>query len=718
LAWPRIVAESLRRVARVGDVMVPGPVSQSPAATAAVMRAAAAPGRSARVPPAILHPHQQDSWRRVVAALAGWGGALLLDPVGRGKSWIALAVAMSEAGGIVVIVPAILQAQWLDVAKRAGVDVTIWTHERCSRGSLPATSPSLVIVDEAHRFRDGGSQRTRTLAPWLVGRRTLLLTATPIVNRVGDLINLLRLALPEDALALDGIAALADLETMSTPPCALRRIAIRTAVPAAAMVDRSVVRLGADAAERARGDAAVAAIGQLSLSDSRPIRRLLTSVFLDAAASSDAALHQALRRYRALLLHSRDAGGATRAMLRQFAGESLEQLVLWPLLDVNAAGCELPSADIERVAALLRSRAADAGWVGALMARCSGEVPTVIFTRHRATAAMLREHLGDAVAWVTGGDAGVGPHRLPRAAVLAAFGPRRSSWQLYRAIPRILIATDVAAEGLDLQSAGRIIHVDIPWTATRLAQREGRLLRLGQSHAAVTVIIRSPSPAIERALAAHARVQRKGRLADRWIAVLEEADNIPSVPTMTPVVSILSARHPGSAFVTIQLSRGGRVGSVVIRRSAHGQWQQVAALPDLSALCELYDHSVEADCSDVAALLADATRFALASCAGHPRGSGPLIARIHQLARRAAAARDGRTLHHLDRLLRFATASTTTGARLILARLAESPDSALLRCDVADAAEAGPVRGRAVAALIFRSQRATLIDAEIRDGSL
>ncbi|MBI3746094.1 MAG: hypothetical protein HY264_06140 [Chloroflexi bacterium] len=43
-----------------------------------------------------------------------------------------------------------------------------------------------------------------------------------------------------------------------------------------------------------------------------------------------------------------------------------------------------------------------------------------------------------------------------------------------------LLASDVAAEGLNLQRAGRIVHYDLPWTAVRLEQRDGRALRQGE----------------------------------------------------------------------------------------------------------------------------------------------------------------------------------------------------------------------------------------------
>src|ERR1019366_9307124 len=130
---------------------------------------------------------------------------------------------------------------------------------------------------------------------------------------------------------------------------------------------------------------------------------------------------------------------------RQFAGESLDQLVFWPLLTDGNGPTDLPLADIGRVEVLLAGPPNDEPWIRALAAQCDGARPTICFTRHRATAHRLRIALGDDTAWITGSAAGIGPHRIPRATILAAFGPDRAAWQIRRAVPRMLMAADVVA---------------------------------------------------------------------------------------------------------------------------------------------------------------------------------------------------------------------------------------------------------------------------------
>jgi ERCC4-related helicase len=45
---------------------------------------------------------------------------------------------------------------------------------------------------------------------------------------------------------------------------------------------------------------------------------------------------------------------------------------------------------------------------------------------------------------------------------------------------RLLVATDAASEGLNLQALGTVVNVDLPWNPARLEQRVGRVKRIGQ----------------------------------------------------------------------------------------------------------------------------------------------------------------------------------------------------------------------------------------------
>jgi superfamily II DNA or RNA helicase len=53
---------------------------------------------------------------------------------------------------------------------------------------------------------------------------------------------------------------------------------------------------------------------------------------------------------------------------------------------------------------------------------------------------------------------------------------------------RLVVATDAACEGLNLQTLGCLINVDLPWNPSRLEQRLGRIKRIGQARRNVDML--------------------------------------------------------------------------------------------------------------------------------------------------------------------------------------------------------------------------------------
>lgn len=52
---------------------------------------------------------------------------------------------------------------------------------------------------------------------------------------------------------------------------------------------------------------------------------------------------------------------------------------------------------------------------------------------------------------------------------------------------RLMLGTDAASEGLNLQRLGTLINIDLPWNPTRLEQRKGRIQRIGQVRSEVWI---------------------------------------------------------------------------------------------------------------------------------------------------------------------------------------------------------------------------------------
>lgn len=98
----------------------------------------------------------------------------------------------------------------------------------------------------------------------------------------------------------------------------------------------------------------------------------------------------------------------------------------------------------------------------------------IVFTEHKDTleylATKIRQLLGsqDAVLTIKGG--------MPR-------DERHKAEELFKQDKnvRILVATDAAGEGINLQRAHLMVNYDLPWNPNRIEQRFGRVHRIGQT---------------------------------------------------------------------------------------------------------------------------------------------------------------------------------------------------------------------------------------------
>ena len=73
----------------------------------------------------------------------------------------------------------------------------------------------------------------------------------------------------------------------------------------------------------------------------------------------------------------------------------------------------------------------------------------------------------------------------------------------------ILLTTDVLAEGMNLQQAGRIINYDLPWNPMRLVQRHGRIDRIGSPHEQVELTCIFPDRELDELLTLEERIRTK-----------------------------------------------------------------------------------------------------------------------------------------------------------------------------------------------------------------
>ena len=649
--------------------------------------------------PSWLLPTQRHAFARTLAALRAHRGALLAESTGSGKTYVALAVGLTwQRSPIACVVPAALAAKWRATAERLGIGVVVASHERVSRGHLPAGTKGLVLVDESHHFRHPGIRRYGHLADFLIGRPAVLISATPVVNRAEDLAHQLRLAVRDDALARQGLASLTG--SLTEAPAALGAVVIATGAARRSIPIRAATAVRTRLARRDRG--LLREIDALALSSDGPVARLIRGVLWRCLASSPAALAGALWRYSLLLSHAADArtGGCSlpRGTIRQWAGQTGDQLVFWSLVPGADGESDLALDDVARLERLipLTERAANApdAKLERLRTLLADGRRTLVFTGARATVAYLRRRLGGNTGWCTGDAAGIGTMRLSRSSLLTAFGAASGG-------PRVLIATDVAAEGLDLQAAERVVHYDLPWTATRLEQREGRAARLGSRHAVVSVVSFEPPAALERRLRqtdAIARTARAPALVGlgrdelwQWRDVV--AARYGGAPAVDGVAAIDSPHRGLLAGVALEheADRAGRVSTLLWLDAGDGAPGDACGDPAwITARLEeasraagrgLGAGELDAALDRLAPTVAELLRRAHRARWLSGRGAPPvhtLIRRLGVASGSAARRRDQRALAQLERALAILSGGLTAGEARLVTRLAGASDAELL----------------------------------------
>ena len=93
--------------------------------------------------------------------------------------------------------------------------------------------------------------------------------------------------------------------------------------------------------------------------------------------------------------------------------------------------------------------------------------------------------------------------------------PRGQDSDLYD----LMIATDVLAEGVNLQQCRHIVNFDMPWNPMRLVQRHGRIDRIGSPHSRVFVRTIFPVDRLDRLLNLERRILDKLAMAAASIGV-------------------------------------------------------------------------------------------------------------------------------------------------------------------------------------------------------
>ena len=460
--------------------------------------------------------------------------------------------------------------------RRADVRCAVMTHEALSRRAVPSVPFDAIIVDESHHFRTLRTRRHDALVELASAAPVVLLSATPLQNRTRDLAAQLALYLGEVAFSL--------------APAELARYVIRGAyegddlLPLVAPPDWISLAIDDGCVLRAL----------LDLTPPAPLLDggdggVLTMIGLVRAwASSRAALSARLRSRRRLataIEQGIEVGRApTRREAREWHGEADAIQLGFPSLLMESTRsaeslCALRNAldrerdSVARLAAVLRTTDdPDDARIRALRTLraehpCErilafSEFATTIHSFYRA----LQRDPG--IGMLTAREARIASGRIGRDELLARFAPvaqRAGHLPSHHAVT-LLLATDLLSEGVNLQDASIVVHLDLPWNPARLAQRVGRVRRPGGADTIRTFLLAPPARA-EALLEADARLRRKLAAAEHVIG--RSFDILPlSKGDRTRAATITNVQH-GSTVRNADLL-GAFAGTLADwRRSAH-----------------------------------------------------------------------------------------------------------------------------------------------------
>ena len=383
------------------------------------------------------------------------GRAILADEVGLGKT-IEAGLILAElrlrglADQTLVITPAGLVAQWQEELERKfGVPTTI-PGQDADRGVLVASLAAarrdplksqltadpwdLIIVDEAHRVR-APSSASGQLIRQLRSRYLLLLTATPVENRLQDLYEMVSLVAPGLLGTAAQFRAAHGSAPLATPGKEPRNIAALRKQTAEVMI-------------RHRRSEVSVLLPQ----------RLAETVRVEPSGAE--------RQWYADLTARVRAEGRTATPTQRLTLRSVAKLAGSSPAAAAPTLAKIGWDDLARRGSLLTAPAKVAVLLDRLGRFTQAGQKVLVFTAFRQTLELLTDQVPGAAVY---------HGSLPRAEKEAAIAAFRDEAQ-------VLLSTESAGEGRNLQFCHVMVNMDLPWNPMQIEQRLGRLHRIGQEH--------------------------------------------------------------------------------------------------------------------------------------------------------------------------------------------------------------------------------------------
>ena len=420
--------------------------------------------------------------------------------------------------------------------------VVIMSHHFANRmrEELKSIAWNLVVIDEAHKLRNAyrPSNKVGQGVRWATENcRKLLLTATPLQNSLLELYGLStlideRLFGDVNSYRSQFASAGSNLEALRQRLSVFCRRTLRNEVLEYIQYTerRPITQPFKPTDEEHELYLAVSDFLQREDSYALPQsqRHLIALILRKLLASSSNAIAATLDTLRARLetLHDEQASSTSEFTEQLIEAEEIEGDLLDEILAEGQAADrrEAPAfavdqrklreeiADLDRLAGMARAIGIDAKSQALLkaleigfeqMATTRAARKALIFTESRRTQDYLKSFLeshgyqGRVVVYngTNGGPESTAIYEdwaernrgNGRASGSRTVDVRTALIEHFREEATILIATEAAAEGINLQFCSLVVNYDLPWNPQRIEQRIGRCHRYGQKHDVVVI---------------------------------------------------------------------------------------------------------------------------------------------------------------------------------------------------------------------------------------
>lgn len=143
----------------------------------------------------VNYKYQTDAVNQAKRMLSKYNGVFLADVVGLGKTFITALLARELYGRKLVICPPVLKNYWEEVLADFGVIAKVVSLGKLDEvlNNYDKDYFKYIFIDEAHRFRNDGTENYLKLHKICMNKKVILISATPQNNSPLDLFNLISL---------------------------------------------------------------------------------------------------------------------------------------------------------------------------------------------------------------------------------------------------------------------------------------------------------------------------------------------------------------------------------------------------------------------------------------------------------------------------------------------------------------------------------------------